>query len=428
MAGSIAPGSGLSTGQTLGILLTSPDPFRTFIEAQNQNKQQGAINQAAQAFTNPNLVTENNITLDKSLMNDPNLFDQAKVNAMQPAPQQARARMALERLAEGAPEIVAKGLVESALPNYKTIGRNIVDVNAANGPSVVYQGPMELPTSIQEALFVSNGDPEAAKTVLRNKGMDGEWVLGPGGRTQYVPKSMLLDPANAGAYSKIPTGMKIVSDGQGGFTMATGDMAAGSGLTTPNQTALQSSVLASQDSVARLEAIGAKFKPEYQELGTRWTNLANATKEKVGFKLEPQAQQQLEEFTSYRRDVTANTNKIIKDLTGATVGVDEAPRLMLEMPVAGQGLFDGDSPTEFEAKRKGTIASLKAANIRNAYALKNGLNKDQQFAIPLSTIPNLVNSRGAELAQQLKRENPTAPEDQINAMVKARMRMEFGLE
>lgn len=112
MAGTIAPGTGLSTGQALGVLLTSPDPFRTFIETANQQKQQQAINQAAQAYTNPNLVTENGITLDRSLMSDPNLFDQAKVGAMPQAAPATRSRAALESLINsGVPGLSDKALM-----------------------------------------------------------------------------------------------------------------------------------------------------------------------------------------------------------------------------------------------------------------------------------------------------------------------------
>lgn len=428
MAGQLAGGTGLSTGETLGVLFTSPDPFKTFIDLKQQKQQQTAVQGAVNAYTNPNIVEDQGVPFDKTL----GMMDPSKVGALPQASQQTRGRMALEQLARapGTADLVAKTLASNSVPltpdkryqNVPNVG--LVDLAGPNGPSVAMAAPKDLPASIQEAIFANNGDMEKAKEQLKNKGMDGEWAVGPNGRTSYVPKSFLMSEAGAG-YSKIPTGMKMVSDGQGGFTFATGDMAGSSDLTTPVKTDIQKSILQGQDAVARLESIKQKFKPEYQQLGTRWNALASDIKDKAGFKLDEDTAQQLSDFSSYQREVTANTNQTIKDLTGATVGADEAPRLMLQMPVAGQGLFDGDGPTRFQSKLDGTLKSIKAANARQAYALKNGLNKTQQFAIPLDSIPTLIDKKGEQYTAELKRANPTADAAQIKAMVMNRLREEF---
>lgn len=335
-----------------------------------------------------------------------------------------------------APEKFAESMLASILPKPPLTGKDRYSAPSEGGVFDYEQMRMvpntavtpKPPSEITTALWAANGDPEKARASLNSKGMKGDWAIdAKTGKMGYVPESTLLG-APPGTYLPRPNGMKITSDGQGGFSFSTGDGAGGSAeLTTPNKTSLQEILIKNTDSIARLENIKSGFKPEYQELGTRWKNLYASSKEKMGIPIDPTTKAGLEAFTTYRRDTAANTNQIIKDITGATVGETEAQRLMLQMPVAGQGPFDGDSPTEFEAKLNGTIKDLKAANARAAYALKNNLTKSQQFAIPLSSVPQMIEAKGAEYEAQVKRENPGVGQGQIQKMVEARLRQEFGL-
>lgn len=198
-------------------------------------------------------------------------------------------------------------------------------------------------------------------------------------------------------------------------------------LTTPNTTAAQTSIMQTNDSLARLATIGDKFKPEYLELGTRWGNMKNGFLEKAGFKLSQNDQKELYEFKSFARDTSANLNQIIKDITGATVGEKEAPRLYNQVPMIGSGLFDGDGPTEFKAKYDATVTSLNSAKARQYYALQNGLSSEQMFAMPLDSIPNMIRARGNEIAADLTKSNPSLETGTIQQMVKDRLRKEYGL-
>ncbi|NBW15141.1 MAG: hypothetical protein EBR82_44790 [Caulobacteraceae bacterium] len=230
----------------------------------------------------------------------------------------------------------------------------------------------------------------------------------------------------------LPKGFTFESDGKGGYVLTQGGGGGRKGdstiLTTPNVTAAQTSIMQTDDSLAQLDSIGAKFKPEYLELGTRWGNMKNSFLEKAGFQLNPDDQKSLYEFKSFARDAIANVNQIIKNITGATVGEKEAPRLYEQMPMVGTGLFDGDSPTEFKAKYDATVTSLNSAKARQFYALKKGLTKEQMFeTLPLESIPSLIQKKGDEIEFDLKKQNPGLEKSTIEQMVKSRLRQEFGL-
>lgn len=262
-------------------------------------------------------------------------------------------------------------------------------------------------------------------TIPKERTPDGQWAIRAGdGKPQFVSKQSLLDAPNA--FLPVPTGMRIMSDGQGGFQITTGGMDPVE-MTTPTKSKLEDTILTGRDALARIRGIETKFKPEYQQLGTRWNNTWANIKDKAGIPLDAATRTQLEDFSSYRRETSANLNQTIKDITGATVSEQEAPRLMQQIPNAGSGLFDGDGPTEFQAKVKGTRDSISAAIARAEYARKNGLSRQQQFAIPLDSVPQLIDQKGNQYREELKRANPSAPDEQINEMVKARLRQEFGL-
>lgn len=263
--------------------------------------------------------------------------------------------------------------------------------------------------------FKPDGEPQA----------NGEWAISAAdGKPRFVSKKDLL--GKPGEYLPVPTGMRVMSDGQGGFQITTGGMDPVE-MTKPTQTKLEDTILTGRDALARMNSIESKFKPEYQQLGTRWSNTWANIKDKAGIPLDEPTRAQLEDFSGYRRETSANLNQTIKDITGATVSEQEAPRLMLEIPNAGSGLFDGDGPTEFQAKVKGTKDAIASSIARAEYARKNGLSKEQQFSIPLGTIPQMIEQKGNQYRDEMKKQNPQAPDGQINEMVKARLREEFGL-
>lgn len=261
---------------------------------------------------------------------------------------------------------------------------------------------------------------------LKPTDMKGDWVvdLNTGKPVMKTDADVMNSNGN---YAPLPKGMRIASDGQGGFEITTDGMQPTGNFTKPTETALESTIISGGDALARLDTIGKKYKPEYLQLAPRWANLWASAKDKAGIPLSPEDSAQLSDFASFRRDTVENTNKTIQDITGATVGADEAPRLMQQMPVAGQGLFDGDGPVEFMAKFKATQESIKSAVARAAYAKANNLSKKAQFAIPLGSVPKIIEDKGNQYAKELKDKNPNIPEEQLNQMVKNRLMNEFGM-
>lgn len=185
-------------------------------------------------------------------------------------------------------------------------------------------------------------------------------------------------------------------------------------------TDVQKSVITTADAVTRLNNIQFSYKPEYQNIGFRSKQAWNTLKDKVGT-LSPAEKTQLTQYSQYRQNALQNLNQTIKDITGAAMGVQEAERITATLPNAGADIWSGDSPTEFEAKLNNAIAQTKYALARKNYALKKGLNWE---TTPLDKMPNIINSRGAEIAKQYNLD-PKKPAD-LNT-INRQLAAEFGV-
>ncbi|TXH43639.1 MAG: hypothetical protein E6Q97_33805 [Desulfurellales bacterium] len=200
-----------------------------------------------------------------------------------------------------------------------------------------------------------------------------------------------------------------------------------SGLATPTINALEENSLKSGEGLARVTNVINQFKPEYQQLGTRWRNAGVALGEKTGLR-EPSEEERgrLTEFTQYRRSATEILNAGIKDQTGASMGVQEAERIIATMPNAGTGLLDGDSPTEFMAKARGIESALRNAQMRANWARRHGLDP-LKTGVELQDVPKIVNERGAAIEALIRKEKPTWGADEIKQAVRRQLGQEFGM-
>jgi len=183
---------------------------------------------------------------------------------------------------------------------------------------------------------------------------------------------------------------------------------------------VQKSVITTADAVTRLNNIQFSYRPEYQNIQFRSKQAWNTLRDKfVGL---PQAEKnQLAQYSQYRQNALQNLNQTIKDITGAAMGVQEADRIIAQLPNAGTDIFGGDSPTEFEAKLNNAILQTKYALARKQYSLRKGFNWENT---PLDKIPSIVQSRGKEIAKQYNLD-PNKPADlqTINRQLAA----EFGV-
>jgi len=183
---------------------------------------------------------------------------------------------------------------------------------------------------------------------------------------------------------------------------------------------VEKSVITTADAVTRLNNIQFSYRPEYQNIGFRTKQAWGTLKDKFGG-LSSTEKTQLTNYSQYRQNALQNLNQTIKDITGAAMGVQEAERIIATLPNAGTGIFDGDSPTEFESKLNNGISQTKYALARKNYALRKGLNWE---STPLDKMPSIINERGAAIAKQYNLDPKKAADLQtINRQLAA----EFGV-
>jgi hypothetical protein len=177
----------------------------------------------------------------------------------------------------------------------------------------------------------------------------------------------------------------------------------------------------------RLDAIQSQFKPEYQTLATRGGNWWTAAKETLGAKLNNKEKKDLEDFSKYRRNAIDSLNQYIKSVTGAAMSEAEAQRILKGMPNPGQGLFDGDSPTEFKAKLDDAISQTKRAIARSAYLKRQGMSLEDGLGkgVSLDSMPQIINERGKAIEAELKKSGVTGKP--LERAIRRQLGVEFGL-
>ena len=191
-------------------------------------------------------------------------------------------------------------------------------------------------------------------------------------------------------------------------------------LSKPTKTEVEKQQLNTGDQIARLNNIQFSYRPEFLNIKFRAGQEWNSLKDKFGGL--PEAEKAtLTNYSVYKQNATQNLNLTIKDLTGAAMSDAEAGRIISTLPNAGTGVFDGDSPTQFESKLNNGIQQTKYALARKQYALKNGLNWQDT---PLDQMPAIVNKRAADIAKQYKLD-PNKPADRNT--IKTQLAAEFGI-
>ena len=183
---------------------------------------------------------------------------------------------------------------------------------------------------------------------------------------------------------------------------------------------LEEETLAAGNAITRLNSIQSSYRPEYQTFKFKGAQEWSALKDKFG-NLKPEEQAQLSNYSKYKQNTTQNLNQTIKDLTGAAMGVQEAERITSTLPNAGTGIFDGDSPTQFQSKLDNGVAQVKYAIARKNYSINKGLKWENT---PLDKMPNIINNRGAEIAKQYNLD-PKKPADLTT--INRQLAAEFGI-
>jgi hypothetical protein len=235
-------------------------------------------------------------------------------------------------------------------------------------------------------------------------------------------------------YTRIPPkaqASRLTVDEQGRVIWERGELPA---VTTGVKTDLQKKEFEAGLGLSRINSIIQNFKPEYQELGTRWGHMWGAAKEKLGVKLSPVDKQKLSEFSTYRKEAVATTNKLIFDLTGKQMYKHEAKRLMKGLPNPGTGFFDGDAPTEFISALNVTHKDLLRVQARTRYYQARNLDMAKQIkqgkVMSLGDFDDIINEYGAMVEEALRAREPDlerANPSEFYKRVRDKVKAEFGL-
>lgn len=252
----------------------------------------------------------------------------------------------------------------------------------------------------------------------------------------------VADPTSATGFSwKVPATGENLGDAPptGGlsvkFDPRTGKLVevrtgGGADLTTGTKSKLQDTQRKTADALSGVRRIRSSFKPEYQQLSTRWDAMVTAVKEKVegvpvlewlGDQFGESDRELLRDFTVFKRRAFANMNKNLHELSGAAVNEHEFDRLKKQMPNPGTGLFDGDSPSQFDAKMKDVEYELRVILARYNYSQKLG---KEPWDIDLLEMEAVLNNRWDEIEQSLPRE---LSGEERNIQADILWREEFGI-
>lgn len=193
------------------------------------------------------------------------------------------------------------------------------------------------------------------------------------------------------------------------------------------RTTLEGNQFNAQETLSSLNDIQRQFRPEFQQIGPRISARWASIRDRAGVGLSPRDTQFLQEFSAYRASAMNNFNQILRAMSGAAVTPQEYERLRAVLPDAGTGVFDGDSPAEFQAKLDRATESTRRAIMRHNWALSRGLNRSEQFGIELQEIPQIYERRAREIEAEIRTGNPGLQRDQLRQQTRAQLFREFGM-
>lgn len=278
------------------------------------------------------------------------------------------------------------------------------------------QQPMPPPSPIRPQSFEGGGDPMLIPTQA-------------GGAPQPQPQSppntvnTPLGPMTVDRARQMGFALGMAGKGDAGkmLTEAAEKDALGKEATNTNDKAQVAAV----NSVARLEAIDRAFDPKFLTIPSRINLAAAALADKVG-KLDQSKKGELEQFARFRRRAVDNAALTVKDLSGVAVSEAEFARIMTTLPNAGTGIFDGDGPTEFQAKLKDTKSTQLMAIARMNFMRSQGFRgKPWEAGVEIDDMRRIVDRRGAEIEGELRQRG--VPAERIGPVIRQRLKQEFGI-
>ena len=206
------------------------------------------------------------------------------------------------------------------------------------------------------------------------------------------------------------------------------------GMQKPAVNAIQEKQFNAIEQYSRLKGIESSWKPEYQTIEKRLGFAWNSLVDKLGSarkSLTSQQRQELSAYSASRSEALNNLNQYIKEITGAAMTIPEANRMKKTQPNPGEGIFDGDSPIEFQSKMDTNIRTTKMALARYSYLSKRGFPDDVDAMareISLDDMPKVIQNRTNELLKESLDQNPDMNKQDVLPIVRQRLRTEFGVD
>jgi len=338
-------------------------------------------------------------------------------------------------------------------PRYMKSGNDIVQIGPDGKPQVIHQGRQSPLDEMKGRLLqglIGGGNPQQGGVVPQSD--TGGATIQPMSDTQEPPAAPnLIRPQTASPGGQQPghwmdqlspeqrraMGLNMISPGMGNILLKDRkEQQYGEAATND----VQKKILNAEALYSRIQGMRETFEPKFQEItgraaGTAYSFLA---KLRGADSLTQEQTKYLTKYSKHRRRGAENLNLYIKEITGAQMSEAEAKRLSQAVPVPGTGLFDGDDPVTYKSKMDDTMRSVTLARARYHYLLRKGWQGTQMSAediarsmkegrppVSLKQIEGLIDQRGNQLQQQLRRQGLN--QSQIDQQVIIQLKDEFGI-
>ena len=117
--------------------------------------------------------------------------------------------------------------------------------------------------------------------------------------------------------------------------------------------------------------------------------------------------EKVSEYAKFAATSINHLNRTLKELSGGAVTPQEAERLKVELPNPGTGIFDGDSPAEFEAKMSRAIQAQKMALLRYTMWEAQGAVGNPWDMGTIEEMPALIGEITNEITRRVRAEGFT---------------------
>ncbi len=363
----------------------------------------------------------------------------ATLGASQSGGLDAAGRRAL--LARADQPAFVKAAMESEFPGEKKYGKPIPLVNEegetrmvrfpeGGGEAIeVAYTPVEEPPDLKASDYVNVKKPGGGSELVRAEDV--------GGRELYekdpAPLAFERKMEMANIDPSSPEGQELIRAdlaGQqisfeqtpgGGVKLTVGKGTGGGDLEKKTAGVVEAKILSSSDTLDAVREIRKKFKPEYQEIGTRWDQWITSWRSKGGLDISPEDRGVYEGFVSYRTDAGRMFSEILNRLAGTAVTPLELERTAIFTPNPGTGIFDGDDPIQLAQKLDSLEEYSRRAMLKYHYIRLNGLTIND---VDMDEMPGLVQQRGDELEAKFSEEGLSG--DELYQKVQKNLAVEFG--